>query len=258
VPFFKATIAYKGSGYQGWQSQPNGLTVQDCLNKAIAAVSKSEDVKTIGSGRTDAGVHARGQIVRIETPLVIKPTNFLMALNTKLPTDIRVVDCEETSDEFHPIFSAKSKWYSYFFTLSDYPDPLLHELLSSLSFEVDTSLMAQACSRFVGRHDFVNFYTEGTEVKSTIRTIHSCELIQHDKLSTPFPFYSPVFEIRIHGEGFLKQMVRMMVGAIWTCGRGKLAPSDISEALKETKIQRLGPVAPPNGLYLMQVVYPSN
>ncbi len=258
MPFYKATISYKGASYQGWQSQPNGQTVQDYLNKAIAIVSKSDEVKTIGSGRTDAGVHARGQVVRIETPLEINPQNLLMALNTKLPVDVRVVACELTNEEFHPIFSAQSKWYSYFFTLSDYPDPLLHELLSSLSFDVDETRMAEACSKFVGTHDFVNFYTEGTEVKSTVRTIHSCELIKHDKLSTPFPFYSPIYEVRIHGQGFLKQMVRMMVGAIWTCGRGKISPSEITRALNGSKIERLGPVAAPNGLYLMQVVYLSN
>ena len=258
MPFYKATIAYKGSAYQGWQSQPSGITVQDFLNKAISSVSKSDDIKTIGSGRTDAGVHSRGQVVRIETPLVINPDNFLKAINTKLPPDVRVVACEASSENFHPIFSAQSKWYSYFFTLSDYSDPLLHELLSSLSFDVDEGLMAQACSQFVGRHDFVNFYTEGTEVKSSVRTIYSCELIKHKELSTPFPFYSPVYEIRIHGEGFLKQMVRMMVGAIWACGRGKIAPSSIAVALKGEKIERVGAVAPPNGLYLMQVVYLSN
>ncbi len=258
MPFYKATIAYKGSAYQGWQSQPNGITVQDNLNNAVFAVSKTDDVKTIGSGRTDAGVHARGQVVRIETPLIIKPQSLLMALNTKLPADIRVVDCEETVDGFHPIFSAKSKWYSYFFTLSNYPDPLMHELLSFLSFDVQESLMTEACSKFVGRHDFVNFYTEGTEVKSTIRSIYSCELIRHEQLSTPFPFYSPVYEIRIHGEGFLKQMVRMMVGAIWSCGRGKISPSDIETALKGLKSERVGPVVAPNGLYLMRVVYESN
>lgn len=255
MPFYKAVIAYNGSSYQGWQSQPNGLTVQDHLNKAVSIVSKSEDIKSIGSGRTDAGVHAIGQVARIETPLEINPKKFLMAINTKLPIDIRVISCETTTEDFHPVFSAKSKWYSYFFTLSDYPDPLLHQLLSFSSFELNVERMTEACKAFVGKHDFVNFYTEGTEVKTTIREIHSCELIKHEKLSTPFPCYSPVYEIRIHGQGFLKQMVRMMVGAIWTCGRGKVSPSDILESLKGLKIERIGPVSPPQGLYLMRVVY---
>ena len=258
MPSYRATLSYKGTRFQGWQIQPTGLTVQGELNRALASVSKTTEVRTIGSGRTDAGVHARGQVVRMDTPLVIAPGNLLKALNTFLPPDIRVVDCAESLETFQPTFDAESKWYSYFFIQHPYPDPLVGDLVASYGFALNEGLMREACRRFVGRHDFVNFYTEGTEVSSTVRTIHSCELHRVSAGELPFPYHGPVFEIRIHGEGFLKQMVRLMVGAIWSVGRGKIAPDEITRALASARRERLGATAPAEGLYLMRVVYASN
>ncbi len=255
MPSYRATLSYKGTRYQGWQIQPEGKTVQGELNKALSAVSKSEEIRTIGSGRTDSGVHARGQIVRMDTPLVINPHNLLKALNTYLPPDIRVVGCENSTPEFQPTFDAESKWYSYFFTINPYPDPLVGDLMASYGFPLDLERMREACKLFVGTHDFLNFYTEGTEINSSVRTIFSCDIIDVAPGGAPFPFYSPIYEIRIHGNGFLKQMVRMMVGALWNVGRGKIPLSAISEALSSERKERLGPVAPPEGLYLMRVVY---
>lgn len=258
MPSYRATLSYKGTRFQGWQVQPDGLTVQGELNKALAAVSKSTEVRSIGSGRTDAGVHARGQVARLDTPLVINPQNLLKALNTFLPPDIRVVECENCAETFQPTFDAISKYYSYFFIQHSYPDPLAGELVAHFGFPLDVPKMREACQLFVGRHDFVNFYTEGTEINSSVRTIHSCELIEVSPGGAPFPFHGPMYEIRIHGEGFLKQMVRMMVGAIWSVGRGKIPASEIAVSLASARRERLGAVAPPEGLYLMRVVYPSN
>jgi tRNA pseudouridine38-40 synthase len=258
MPSYRATLSYKGTRFQGWQIQPTGLTVQGELNKALASVSKSDEIRSIGSGRTDAGVHARGQVVRMDTPLVIAPGNLLKALNTYLPPDIRVVECVDCPETFQPTYDAISKWYSYFFIQHPYPDPLAGELVAHYGFSLDEGLMREACQRFVGRHDFVNFYTEGTEVNSTVRTIHSCELIKVESGGAPFPFHGPVYEIRIHGEGFLKQMVRLMVGAIWSVGRGKIPVDEITRALASARRDRLGATAPGEGLYLMRVVYPSN
>lgn len=255
---YRATIAYKGTRYLGWQIQPKGLTVQGELNRALAAISKTDQIRTMGSGRTDAGVHARGQVARLDTPLEIAPLNLLRALNTQLPPDIRVVECERSDQNFHPTYGAKSKWYSYFFMAHPYPDPLVGDLVASYGFPLDHDLMKAACAQFVGTHDFVNFHTVGTDVSSTVRTIFSCELLEVPTGGAPFPFHGPLFEIRIHGDGFLKQMVRMMVGAIWNVGRGKLPVGTISNALNSVREERLAPVAPPEGLYLMRVVYSSN
>lgn len=255
---YRATIAYKGTRYLGWQIQPTGLTVQGEINRALAAISKTSEVRSMGSGRTDAGVHARGQVARLDTPLEIAPQSLLKALNTKLPPDIRIVSCEATDQNFHPTYGAQSKWYSYFFIQHPYPDPLVGDLVASYGFPLDLELMKAACQQFVGRHDFVNFYTVGTDVSSTVRTIFSCELLEVPTGGAPFPFHGPVYEIRIHGEGFLKQMVRMIVGSLWNVGRGKIPPEAISNALNSERQDRLSPVAPPEGLYLMRVVYASN
>ncbi len=258
MPSYRATLAYRGTRYQGWQIQPQGATIQGELNKALAAVSKTDEVRSIGSGRTDAGVHARGQVARLDTPLVINPENLLKALNTYLPADIRVVACESCPNTFQPTFDAISKWYSYFFMVHPYPDPLAGDLVASYGFSLDIPKAREACALFSGRHDFVNFYTEGTDISSSVRTIHSCELLEVMPGDTPFPFHGPLYEIRIHGEGFLKQMVRMMVGAVWNAGRGKISLEAITLALNSPRGERLAPVAPPEGLYLMRVVYPSN
>jgi tRNA pseudouridine38-40 synthase len=254
--FYKIKLAYNGARYQGWQSQPNGLTIQDHLNKALSLVAASEQVQTIGSGRTDAGVHALGQIVRASIPLMIDPYSLCKALNTKLPVDIRAIEAENSSEDFHPIFSAQSKWYSYFFSQSDYPDPFLSDLLSFCSFDLDLNKIELACKIFEGEYDFVNFQTEGTPVKTTVRKIFACHFVCHQPLSTPFPCYGPVYEVKFHGEGFLKQMVRLMVGAIWAVGRGKVSLEDLRLSLAGKSKDRLAAVAPPQGLYLMQVIYP--
>ncbi|MBY0518393.1 MAG: tRNA pseudouridine(38-40) synthase TruA [Bacteriovoracaceae bacterium] len=256
--YYRVTVAYKGTRYHGWQVQPQEVTVQGEINKALAKVSKSDDVRSIGSGRTDAGVHARGQVARLDTPLEINPESLLKALNTFLPPDIRIVESEKCTGDFQPTFDAVSKWYSYFFTISPYPDPLVGDLIAQYGFDLDFEKVQAACKLFEGRHDFVNFYTEGTDINSSVRTIHSCELIKPPLSELPFPFYGPVYEIRIHGEGFLKQMVRMMVGAIWNVGRGKIPLEAITKALNSQRGERLGAVAPGDGLYLMRVVYPQN
>jgi tRNA pseudouridine38-40 synthase len=258
MPFYKATLSYKGTRYLGWQIQPEGLTVQGELNRALATISKTNEIHTIGSGRTDAGVHALGQVARLETPLVIEPKSLALALNANLPPDIRVLDCHSSHQDFHPTYGAQSKWYSYFFINSRYPDSILGELVAENGFSCDEGRMQAAAKAFEGTHDFANFYTEGTEVSSTTRTIFECSLHRTESFGAPFHQAGPVWELRFHGEGFLKQMVRLMVGAIWNAGRGKIEVSDISRALQSPQREKLSAVAPAHGLYLMRVVYPSN
>jgi tRNA pseudouridine38-40 synthase len=258
VHHYRAVITYRGTRYQGWQIQPQGATVQSELKRAMATVAKSDDVRSIGSGRTDAGVHALGQVARLDLPLEIVPGALLKALNSHLPADIRLVACEASHADFHPTYQAESKWYSYFFHLASHPDALTGELLANFGFPFDEARARVAAARFVGTFDFLNFQTEGTEVSTTVRTVHSCDLVAHPAGSGPFSAPGPFYELRIHGNGFLKQMVRLMVGAIWNVARGKIDADAIDAALKGQRVERLGAVAPPEGLYLMRVVYPSN
>jgi tRNA pseudouridine38-40 synthase len=254
----RAVITYRGTHYQGWQVQPSGKTIQGEINRALATISKSEEVRSIGSGRTDAGVHALGQVARLDLPLDIPSESLRKALNSHLPPDIRVLTCEPSHADFHPTYQAESKWYSYFFTLDSHPDPLVGELIAHNSFEFEEARARQACAAFEGTHDFTNFYTEGTEVASNVRTIFACQLLRHEPGQGPLLQRKPLYELQFHGNGFLKQMVRMMVGAIWNCSRGKIDADDIRAALSPQRVARLAAVAPPGGLYLMRVIYSQN
>lgn len=256
--FYRLTISYKGTNYQGWQIQPNVPTVQGCLNQALEKIAKSNAVRSVGSGRTDAGVHALGQVARVEFPFEIDPQGLLRGLNSHLPKDIRVISCENSHADFHPTFQAESKYYSYFFQLHEDNDPLVNDLIATYSFPFDEERAKKACACFVGTHDFLNFYTEGTEVSSSVRTVFGCELVKHEPGTGPLLSQRSFYEIRVHGNGFLKQMVRLMVGSIWNVARSKIDATHIKQSLVSEKMPRIAAVAPPEGLYLMRVVYLSN
>jgi tRNA pseudouridine38-40 synthase len=255
ISHYQLTLQYKGTRYSGWQVQSgtNEVTVQGELNRALSVVSKSEDVKSMGAGRTDAGVHALGQVAKVGIPLSLPPENLVKALNGNLPDDIRVIHAEVSDETFHPTIHAKSKEYHYRFTSQRMFTAFQNDLIANHPFALDLGQMREACKILVGEHDFTNFYCEGTEVSSYIRTIFSCDIVeipQGDWQMLPAHYI-----FRIKGNGFLKQMVRLLVGAVWNVGRGKISLEEFRSALSSTKVQRLGPVAPPNGLYMVCVNY---
>ena len=239
----------------GFQVQSVGQTIQGELNSALKILSKTENVKTIGSGRTDAGVHAFAQVVRIEIPVDIPPENLARANNSQLALDIRVTDVSRTTMDFHPIFSAKSKEYNYVFSNREAISPFAHELVTLFPYDLDIELMREGCKIFCGEHDFINFQCTGTEVGTTVRQIFEC-VILHFMGSGHFAhMLEDYYVFRVVGNGFLKQMVRLMMGAIWSLGRGKITLKDLKKALKIQQDQRLGATAPPQGLYLKEVHY---
>lgn len=255
IQHYRLTVQYKGTRYLGWQVQPEsaGLTVQGELNRALGVVSKSSAVRTLGSGRTDAGVHALGQIVKASIPLVIDPANLVKALNVNLPDDIRVIAAENSDEVFFPTVHAQSKEYHYRFTAQRMFTAFQKDLIANYPFELDLSRMQEACKILIGRHDFTNFYCEGTEVASNIREIYECEILEIAQ--GDWGMLPSHFVFRVVGNGFLKQMVRLLMGAIWNVGRGKISLEDFKAALGPTKVHRLGPVAPPEGLYMVRVNY---
>lgn len=255
IHYYRLTVQYKGSKYLGWQVQAEsaGLTVQGELNRALQAVSKSSEVKSMGAGRTDAGVHALGQVAKVSIPLSINPENLLKALNVHLPNDIRIVNAAASTEEFLPTVHAVSKEYHYRFTCERMFTAFQNDLIYNHPFDLDFEKMREACKLLVGTHDFTNYYTEGTEVSSTVREIFECEILetkQGDWMMLP-----PHFVFRIVGSGFLKQMVRLLVGAVWNVGRGKISLEDFKRSLSSPKTQRMGAVAPPEGLYMVRVNY---
>lgn len=254
IHHYKLIIQYKGTRYLGWQVQPEnaGLTVQGELNRALKTISKSENVKTLGAGRTDAGVHALGQVAKVSIALDIPAENLLKAINANLPEDIRVIHAETSDENFIPTVHAKSKEYHYRFTNLKSSSALQNELIQNQTFELDVQKMREACKILIGRHDFTNYYCEGTEVASNIREIYECEIIEVAQGEWMLPAH---YVFRVVGNGFLKQMVRCLMGAIWNVGRGKISLEEFKNSLSATKVARLGAVAPPNGLYMVRVNY---
>jgi tRNA pseudouridine38-40 synthase len=253
--FYKLILQYKGTNYSGFQIQAaDQKTIQGELNKALGIITKSENIKSLGSGRTDAGVHATGQVVRIAIPLRINEMNLVKAINSHLPNDIRVLHAEICDESFHPIFSAKSKEYNYIFSCES-PSPFVEDLISFYPHDLDIAKINSASKVFIGEHDFINFQCQGTEVATTIRSIYECEVIPYDSDGHWGELTGKYFVIRVVGNGFLKQMVRLMVGALWNIGRGKITESDLKKALLEPQSDRLGATAPPQGLYLKSVQY---
>lgn len=253
--YYRLTIQYKGTRYCGWQVQPTqaGATVQGSLNHALAVVAKSREVRSLGAGRTDAGVHALGQVAKVSIPLEINPLNLIRALNVNLPDDIRVVAAETSDEAFMPTVHAKSKEYQYRFTCERGFTAFQNDFIVNHPFELDLELMRKGCNVLVGEHDFCNFYTEGTEVSSTVREILECEI--YEVLQGEWSMLPRHYVFRVVGTGFLKQMVRLLMGAIWNLGRNKITLLDLEKALLPYKSPRLGPVAPPHGLYMIRVNY---
>lgn len=253
--FYKLLIQYRGTDYFGFQVQTEDQrTIQGEINRALKEIAKSDEIKSIGSGRTDAGVHALGQVVRICIPLIIPPESLVRALNSHLPHDIRVISAENCDENFHPIFTAKLKEYNYVFTLETL-GAFSTELITHYPHDLDIEKMNKACKLFLGEHDFVNFQCQGTEVATTVRDITECEVLSFDTNGHWSNLVGKYYVIRVVGNGFLKQMVRLMVGALWNIGRGKIEESDLHRALKVPVERRLGATAPPQGLYLKVVHY---
>jgi tRNA pseudouridine38-40 synthase len=254
IHHYKLILQYKGNHYLGWQVQPEGArkTIQGELNKALKSVSKSSNVKSLGAGRTDAGVHALGQVAKVSIELQIPPENLVKALNANLPDDIRILSGEISDEEFFPTVHAKSKEYHYRFTCQRSFTAFQNDFIQNYPFELDLEKMREACKVLIGKHDFTNFFCEGTEVASNIREIYECEILEVPQNDWMLPGH---YVFRVVGSGFLKQMVRLLMGAVWNIGRGKISLEDLSSALGPTKVTKLGAVAPPNGLYMVRVNY---
>lgn len=254
IHYYQLTIQYKGTRYLGWQVQAEdaGLTVQGELNKALTIISKAKS-QSMGSGRTDAGVHALGQVVKIAIELAIAPENLLKALNGNLPEDIRVIAAQESNFEFMPTVHAISKEYQYRFTCNRQATALQNDLIVNHPFDLDLDLMRQACKILVGEHDFVNYFCQGTDVSSTVRTIFECEILEIPQ--GDWGMLPPHYAFRVLGNGFLKQMVRLLMGALWNVGRGKISLEDFQTSLNSKVSERMGATAPPHGLYMVRVNY---
>lgn len=255
--FYRLTLQYLGTRFSGWQKQPDQLTVQGELDKTLEKIFQ-EPIRTIGSGRTDAGVHALGQVVKVEATKQIDVDGLKRALNSLLPTDIFCLEAQNCAEDFHPILSAKEKTYQYLFKLGpERAAPFEAPMLAVVNANMDQQLLNAACQKFIGTFDFQNYFCVGTDVPSTVRTITECSC---RKWTPQGPWESlqlsgDIYIFHIQGNGFLKQMVRLIVATVWRCAQGKVSLEEIERSLQGPKSKHLAPVAPPQGLYLKQVHY---
>ncbi|MBR2384625.1 MAG: tRNA pseudouridine(38-40) synthase TruA [Clostridia bacterium] len=237
-------IEYDGTGYCGWQIQPNQKTVQEEIEIAIEKLTGSKSSVT-GSGRTDSGVHALGQIAHFDTTSTIPADKFASALNQYLPSDIKAIESWQVADELHARYSAKRKTYQYKIYISKQPRPLYDRYFARVEFDLDAIKMNEACKKFIGKHDFACFLASGSEVNDTVREIYFAEV---ERVGNEITF-------TVCGNGFLYNMVRIMVGTLVKVGQGKLAVEDISDILASKSRERAGFTMPPQGLTLVSVDY---
>ena len=240
----KLTVAYDGTNYCGWQVQPNGITIEEVLNKALRNLT-GEDILIIGASRTDSGVHAMGNVAVFDTETTIPPEKIAVALNQRLPEDIVIVKSEEVAEDFHPRYCDCSKIYEYHIINTRIPVPTKRHTNYFVSYVLDIEKMRKAASYLVGEHDFVSFCNVRTDVENTVRTITALDILKNGDEIT----------IRITGNGFLYNMVRIIVGTLIRVGRGFYEPEKVKEILEAKDRKAAGVTAPAHGLMLMEIKY---
>lgn len=237
-------IQYDGAGYVGWQTQPNGLAVQEVMERELKKLT-GEEIALHASGRTDSGVHALAQVAHFDTESRIPAEKFSYALNTGLPRDIRVQYSGEAPAEFHSRFDAKHKQYRYTVLNAPHADAFLRDRALHLHYRLDFDAMQQAAAYAVGEHDFAAFKAAGSKVDSTVRTIFRSEWTKQGDL----------LHYDVEGNGFLYNMVRILVGTMLDIGLGRSTPESMELAVEGAKRSLAGPTAPPEGLALVRVRY---
>lgn len=261
MPTFKVTLEYDGTGYAGWQRQPNQPTVQAAVEAALRSIAQA-DIAAIAAGRTDAGVHALGQVVSFTSSKPLAPDEWLRALNAVLPDDISVRSVEPAPDGFHARFSAVGKLYEYRILNRSSRSALERTRAWHLYGKLDLEAMRVAAAYLTGQHDFSSFQGHPTDVENPVCTLRRLEIT-----SSPSPFAPPLRGKGDGGEGnslvrmefeadrFLKQMVRAMVGTLVEVGQDKRQPEEMKRILEAKDRRAAGHTAPAHGLYLVRVDY---
>ena len=241
----KLIIEYDGKDFNGWQKQPNKLNIQGEIEKAIERIT-GEKVDLMASGRTDAGVHAIGQVANFKTNSNIPIEKIPIALNTNLKKSIIIKSAEEVEERFHSRLNCKRKTYRYIINNSKYGTAIYRNLETHIPVKLNIQKMQEAVKYFEGEHDFKAFKASGTSSKSSVRTIYKAEVIQKE---------NEKIYIELTGSGFLYNMVRIISGTLVDVGLGKIEPEEIKNIIKSQKRENAGKTLPPQGLYLVKVEY---
>jgi tRNA pseudouridine38-40 synthase len=267
MAFFKITLAYDGTDFSGWQTQPGRRTVQEEVERSWREIT-GESVRVTAAGRTDAGVHAAGQVVGVASATRIEPAALVLALNAKLPEDVAVRRVEPAPEGFHATTHATGKCYRYTI-YNDRRRPVFWRRYAwHLPLPLNADAMHQAAQHLVGKHDFASFQSAGSERESTVRTLFAASVRGHalvppdqaaplaprsDAASMDDPTLAIVIEVS--GDGFLYNMVRSIAGTLVEVGRGKRDPAWVAEVLAARDRTQAGQTAPPHGLMLLGVAY---
>ncbi|HUI42000.1 MAG TPA: tRNA pseudouridine(38-40) synthase TruA [Terriglobia bacterium] len=248
-------ISYDGTDYHGWQTQPSLPTVQACIEQTVAQITGNR-VKLFGSGRTDAGVHALGQVANFTTACPIPCGNLLKALNDLLPPAVRVRRVEEVRADFHARYAVRSKTYRYRILQAGICSPFLWRFVWHHPRALDRRRMSEAAAALVGEHDFTSFAAAGSaeddvapggEPRSMVRTLSASRILWRER--------TKILAYEVRGSGFLHHMVRNLVGTLVEVGRGRMAPGDVARILEAQNRTLAGPTAPAQGLCLVRVEY---
>ena len=261
--YYRVVVSYNGSNYFGWQdlgADEEKATVQGVITQALRKICKYADCTVAGASRTDAGVHAQGQVAKLSIPLVIASEKLQLGLNSLLPDDIRIWQCTSCQADFNPNKQSISKKYRYYFSTDRISSPLLNRIVAHVpsilegvqsNAELDLESMKRSCKLFIGEHDFYSFASRDQNISSTSRTINRLEMKRTDALGMD----AEIYYIEIEGNGFLKHMVRFIVGALFEVGRHVIDDEDIRQALCNRNEMKLSAKAKARGLHLIEITY---
>ena len=244
---YKAIIAYDGTHFNGFQKQPNGRTVQEEMEKTLKKMANGKEITVFGSGRTDAGVHAMGQVIHFDYPEERPLERMRFALDTQSPEDIAVKAVEIVSDDFHARYLVKEKTYQFRVDIGKPRSPFRRHYASYFPYPLDFSKIQRALPDLIGTHDFTSFCASGSSIEDKVRTIYEAKMEVNeagDELLFTF-----------RGNGFLYKMIRILVGTLLKIGNGRLSEDSIPEIIAKKDRNAAGPTAHPEGLYLYEVVY---
>ena len=274
-------VAYDGTNYHGWQVQPNAKTVEGELNRVLTQLT-GEEIQVTGASRTDAGVHALGNVAVFDTVSKIPAEKFSYALNQRLPEDIVIQSSLQVADDFHPRHCDCRKTYEYDILNRTFPLPAYRNTAYFLYGDLDLDAMRKACQAFLGEHDFASFCAAGAQVQTTVRTIYSLEVLEQplavtgrgskpaSEVTGADPTCQPtetaaveqsqrsperLMTIRVRGNGFLYNMVRIIAGTLVEVGRGHIRPEEIEGIIAACDRAKAGPTAPARGLRLVEIKY---
>ena len=254
---FRITLAYDGTDYVGWQRQASGTSIQGLLEDALRAFGDG-DVAVSGAGRTDAGVHALAQVASFAMPRPIAPEVLVRALNARLPEAVRVLSAAGMPASFHARFDARAKTYRYRIWNDDVLPPFERRYMWHVPGSLDVAAMQRAAELLVGEHDFAAFQSAGGDVATTVRTVFSsriAECVPRSDGGLAAGPQSPLLEYTVSADGFLRHMVRAIVGTLVEIGRGRKDPEWIARILASRHRSAAGRSAPAHGLFLVGVAY---